>query len=223
MTLASCGTITRPDPNGQMPAMARNSVDLPAPDGPVTSTRSPGENTMCSALTSGSPLGRRTRKLIERNRVRRLARQHLDRRRRQRDVAAGDDRVLESGQPRDHRAVLRDRLVGRDEIGQRGLHAVERGGGLHQAAELHGAGEIGRAHHQIGKDHRGLRIALREEGQLLLPLHDGDPVRHHEAEAAEVALALGGFAVQRRDLLGILARAHQIEAESRPRSAAAGN
>ena len=41
MTLASAGTVTRPDPNGQMPAMARNSVDLPAPDGPVTSTRSP--------------------------------------------------------------------------------------------------------------------------------------------------------------------------------------
>ena len=29
----------------------------------------------------------------------------------------------------------------------------------------------------------------------------------------EVALALGGFAVQRRDLLGILAAAHQVEAE----------
>ena len=31
-----------PSPNGQMPAMARNSVDLPEPEGPVTSVRSPG-------------------------------------------------------------------------------------------------------------------------------------------------------------------------------------
>ena len=112
-----------------------------------------------------------------------------------------------------HRSVLRDRLVGRDEIGQRRLHAVESGCGLHQAAELHGAGEIGRAHHQIRKDHRSLRIALGEERQLLLPVHDGDPVDDDQPEAAEVTLALGGFAVQRRDLLGILAGAHQIEAK----------
>ncbi len=118
-----------------------------------------------------------------------------------------------SGQARDHRAVLRDRLVSRDEIGQSRLHAVECGCRLHQAAELHGAGKIGRADHQIGKDHRGLRIALREERELLLPLHDRDPIANDEPEAAEVPLALGGFAMQRRDLLGILARAHQIEAE----------
>ena len=31
-----------PSPNGQMPAMARNSVDLPEPEGPVTSALSPG-------------------------------------------------------------------------------------------------------------------------------------------------------------------------------------
>ena len=38
---ASFGTTMRPEPNGQMPAIARNSVDLPEPDGPVTSTGSP--------------------------------------------------------------------------------------------------------------------------------------------------------------------------------------
>ncbi len=36
------GHDTWPDPNGQIPAMARNSVDLPEPDGPLTSTRSRG-------------------------------------------------------------------------------------------------------------------------------------------------------------------------------------
>ncbi len=84
---------------------------------------------------------------------------------------------------------------------------------MHQTAELHGAGEISRAHHHIGKDHRGLRIALGEEQELLLPLHDGDPIRHHAAKAVEVTLAFGGFTVQRGDLLGIFARANQVEAE----------
>src|SRR3954449_7722591 len=49
-----------PVPNGQMPAMARNSVDLPEPDGPVTSTRSGVWTENASAATSGVPLGRFT-------------------------------------------------------------------------------------------------------------------------------------------------------------------
>ena len=34
----------RPDPNGQMPPIARNKVDLPDPDGPVTRTWASAEN-----------------------------------------------------------------------------------------------------------------------------------------------------------------------------------
>jgi hypothetical protein len=65
-----CGSIIRdalagisitPSPNGQMPEMARNSVDLPAPDGPVTSVRSPGRRLKLSAATSGAPFGSLTR------------------------------------------------------------------------------------------------------------------------------------------------------------------
>ena len=211
MTLASIGTVTRPDPNGQMPAMARNSVDLPAPEGPVTSTRSPASSTRCSASTSGSPLGRRTARwsiatALAPSRGTTSITGGVSA-----ACAAGLDRLLEPGQPRHHRLIFGDRPVGGDEIGQRVLHAVEGRRGLHQAAELHRAGEIGRAHHHIGKDHRGLRIARGEERELLLPLHDGDPVVDHAAEAVEVALAFGRFAVQRGDLLGIFARAHQIE------------
>ena len=46
-----------PVPNGQMPAIARNSVDLPEPDGPVTSVRSPLRKLNPSAVTSGLPFG----------------------------------------------------------------------------------------------------------------------------------------------------------------------
>ena len=47
----------RPEPNGQIPAIARNSVDLPEPDGPVTSMRSPLRKLNPSAFTSGLPFG----------------------------------------------------------------------------------------------------------------------------------------------------------------------
>ncbi len=41
INVAPAGTVIDPAPNGQMPAMARNSVDLPEPEGPVISVRSP--------------------------------------------------------------------------------------------------------------------------------------------------------------------------------------
>src|ERR1700760_3664718 len=46
-----------PLPNGQIPAMARNSVDLPAPDGPVTNVDSLARMLKLSAETSGLPFG----------------------------------------------------------------------------------------------------------------------------------------------------------------------
>ena len=60
ISCASFGTTTRPEPNGQMPAIARNSVDLPEPDGPVTSTGSPRGILTLSDATSGVPVGRFT-------------------------------------------------------------------------------------------------------------------------------------------------------------------
>ena len=52
-----------------------------------------------------------------------------------------------------------------------------------------------------------------EERQLLLRRHDRDPIVDHLPEAAGQAFALGGFAMERSDLFGILPRAHQIETE----------
>ena len=60
MTLASFGTAMAPAPNGHTPASARNKVDFPAPDGPVTNTRSPSLIERLLALTSGTPFGSRT-------------------------------------------------------------------------------------------------------------------------------------------------------------------
>ena len=58
-----------------------------------------------------------------------------------------------------------------------------------------------------------MRVALGEEREHLRPLHQGEPVADHAAEAVEVPLAFGRLAAERGDLLGILARAHEIETE----------
>src|SRR5258708_33442822 len=58
---AFAGIEIEPLPNGQMPAIARNSVDLPAQTGPVTRMRSPLPRLKLLAETNGAPLGRRTR------------------------------------------------------------------------------------------------------------------------------------------------------------------
>jgi hypothetical protein len=104
-------------------------------------------------------------------------------------------------------------LIRCDEIRQRGLHFVESIRRLHQVAELCDAGKISRTCHQVRKDHRGLSKALGEEEELLLPLHNRDPIFDDQAKAAGMALAFGRFAMERCDLLGILARAHQVETE----------
>ena len=141
-------------------------------------------------------VGQADREMIDGDFATAVVGQDFDDRRIERRGTAGLDRAFEPGQPRHHRLILGDRPVCGDEIGQRSLHAVEGRAGLHQAAELHAAGEIGWAHHDIGKDHRSLRIARGEEGQLLSAPHDRDPIVGKKSEAGQMALAFGRFLFQ---------------------------
>ena len=184
-----------PVPNGQMPAIARNSVDLPEPDGPVTSVRSPRANAKPSAATSGAPFGRRTARSSRPMRVAGRRPATCDRWRRcRRRPARCRSHASKPSSRVDHRAPFRQRAIGRDEERQRVLHAAEGGRGLHHAAELHLAGEIGRRDQDVGKQHRGLRIARGEGRQLLGAAHDAEPVLDHAAEALEQPRALRGLA-----------------------------
>src|SRR5262245_62824427 len=64
----------RPSPSGQIPASARNRLDLPVPDGPLTSNRSAGARSSAGTDAIGSPLGSRTtRSFTERAHARELA------------------------------------------------------------------------------------------------------------------------------------------------------
>lgn len=48
MNMLDSGSATRPEASGQIPASARNRVDLPLPDGPLSRMLSPG--CTCSAV-----------------------------------------------------------------------------------------------------------------------------------------------------------------------------
>ena len=57
ITAFGSGRTTRPWPHSHRPAVARNSAVLPAPLGPVTSSRLPSGTSSDNSRTSGRPLG----------------------------------------------------------------------------------------------------------------------------------------------------------------------
>src|SRR5271170_550533 len=58
MTLAPSGMRMRPSPYGQMPEMARNSVDFPEPEGPASNALSPWGKARLSVATMRVPSGK---------------------------------------------------------------------------------------------------------------------------------------------------------------------
>ena len=108
---------------------------------------------------------------------------------------------------------LRQRAVGGDEERERILHAVEGGRGLHHPAELNAIRKVGRCDQDVGENNRGLRIGCGEGGQLFGSLHDAVPIIDDATEAGRKPRAFRSLAAKQRDLLGILARAHEVEAE----------
>lgn len=55
--LVASGREIAPVPYGQMPAIARNKVDLPQPEGPLTRMRAPASMTLVIGCSSGVPVG----------------------------------------------------------------------------------------------------------------------------------------------------------------------
>src|SRR5439155_6537633 len=103
-----------PRPNGQMPAIARNSVLLPVPDGPVIRTASPRVTDTLTPPRSGWPFGS-TRSTCSRE-SRLGARRDAD----PADlVPDARDRVAEADEPINDRAPLGDVGVRVDDEAQR--------------------------------------------------------------------------------------------------------
>ena len=46
-----------------------------------------------------------------------------------------------------------------------------------------------------------------------MPFHDRDPIGHDITEAIDMTFAFGRLAMERRNLLRVFARAHEIESE----------
>ncbi len=129
--------------------------------------------------------------------------------------AAVDDRGFKAVEPRDHRAPFGELPIGADDERQRALHAAEGFGGLDHPAELNLVGEVGGGHQHERKDHGGLREAAGEGRDLLGAAHDAEPVVDHGAEPPKQPFAFRRLALEQRDLFGVLAHAHEVEAEVR--------
>ena len=100
-----------------------------------------------------------------------------------------------------------------DEEGERRLDLPEGLRRLRHDAERDGAGEEARAGHQIGEDDGDLGVARLVEGELQAGVEHAPAVHEHRLVARHQVLLLGRLAVVERDAFGVLAHAHQGEAE----------
>src|SRR5207248_6076592 len=133
-----------------------------------------------------------------------------------RRVSVGSDLLyarMESAQPIDNRLVFGDLGVARHNEGQGILHLTKRRGYLHQPAELDLLREIARRRDDEREDDHELLIAAREPGQFLAAADDVPPVQHAMREAVLEDAVFAALAAVERDALGMLAQAHEAEAE----------
>ncbi len=109
------GIAIAPVPNGQTPAMARKSVDLPAPDGPVTRMRSWSVNAEAVGCDLRGSVGQLDQKLPQFDVVAAGRRHDVDRTGAARQRRGAGDRLLEPFETRDHRSPFRQRAIDRNE------------------------------------------------------------------------------------------------------------
>ena len=185
----AAGSSMRPLPNGQMPAMARNSVVFTTPAGPSRATRSPAATAPFRSAASTCAVGLAQR----RGRPERRAASALGSMRmpsgRSSSCARALEHLAERRQALDAGAPCGDLLVGVDEPRERARDLAVGDAGLGDAAERHAAGEERRRGDQQRHDAVGLADAAGEQGQIALRDDQLPPVGDDVAEAVERAAA----------------------------------
>ena len=86
---------------------------------------------------------------------------------------------------------------------------------MHQAAEADCAGKISWTDSQDRNDDLDLAVSRREEGQALLPTHDRGPIALDLGEVSHEPSALRRLALQKSNLLGVLANAQKSSTKIR--------
>src|SRR2546423_9836024 len=141
----------------------------------------------------------------------------VDRDRLCRTAVGGDllDPAVKAAQPLDDRLVFGDLGVARHNERKRILHLAEGRGDLHQPAELDLLCEIARRRDDKREDDRQLLLAAGEPGELLASTNDVPPIQHAVRKTVLEYAVFAALAAIKRDALGMLAQAHQAEAEIR--------
>ena len=203
----------RPRPKGQIPAMARNSTVLPAPEGPVINTRSPADTVAFTPSIKVSPVAVCSRTSVSRSAALALRTTWM---RDLFEVPVGRFHHLAEGrQAFDVGAPARDLLVGIDEPVERSRHLAVCDADLHHRTERDQAGE--KAGRRDQQRHRVVRLAdhAGEDGQAALRNDELPPVAHHVGEAGQSAAALERIAARECHHLDVVAKAHQPVAKIR--------
>ena len=204
----SAGRCTRPWPNGQMPASARNSVDLPEPERPVTTTDGP-------APAPGRRPPAASRRPAARGDI-----AHLHR-------PSGASAT--SPVPKAARAATMARwnVVSRSTIARHGARSGYRVMNQDSASCTWPnapavwvstpsgicAGEVARRRHHEREDDRDLLVAGGERVQHLGALHDRPPVADHAAKRWPRSPSPRPRRIQ-RDAFHVLAHPHQAKRKS---------
>src|SRR5579871_396773 len=182
-----------------MPAMARRSVLLPEPDGPLTSSLSPGATAASIPLIKVRPSGRpRSSFSISRSspRASPIAMPAPSAPAASALAIAWSKLIKRSTLAL---LVYQGRIIGRtggvdvDKPGERSLHLAESIRGLGQDAEGDDAGEVVGRSDDIGKDTRERAVETDEPVEPLVQQHGLVPIGDHLGESIPEPSPLVGF------------------------------
>src|SRR4030095_6688144 len=119
-------------------------------------------------------------------------------------------RLLETGEPLNHRAPFSDHLIRVDKNAKRSLYRTESADGLYEPAQSKIAAEVARRRDERWENPSRLLVTRSKVGQPLLTAHDVPPVHHHRLEPFPKTPELVRLAPVERPPLGVLPHAHHV-------------
>ena len=198
--------MTVPAPNGQMPAMARNKVDLPAPEGPESRIGSPGGSDRLALSSSLRPFRQSEGEILERQRGAGMGEPRTGKR----GAAGGGDGFAEAVKSGNRGAPGHQVLVGGNEPGKRALHIAKNQRNLAKAAKADLVRKVTRQRNDERKDIGNLIEADGKKIQQFSAAHDAPPICANGLEALAKAYALIRFAAIQRDRFRVFSHPHEV-------------
>ena len=190
--------------------MARNKVDLPEPEGPVTNVLVPASIVSRSTAYDLAPVRQTQYKITQHQIASRMLSPFDARRFRAKPTRLVDGRA-KCRQTFDDSFVGRERLVACDKESERGFNPAKGAGRLRHLSKGDLPEEKVGRDNNIGDHHVGLKIGRCKRQKLQGAADDGIKVRHDCAEPAAQYPPFGILAAEQCHLLAVFTQAGQRE------------